>query len=37
MAIKQKKTDIQKIYYQQYNFDNGVKKLSQILKDNNII
>lgn len=37
LAIKQKKADIQKIYYQQYNFDNGVKRLSQILKDNNII
>ena len=37
LAIKQKKADIQKIYYQQYNFDNGVKRLSQILKNNNII
>lgn len=37
LAIKQNRIDIQKIYYQQYNFGNGIKRLSQILKDNNII
>ena len=36
-AVAKDKKEIQDLYYQQYHFKNGVKRLSQILKDNNII